>query len=172
MQQERPGPMFRVSREIDFCYGHRLLNYEGKCRHLHGHNGLAEITFEAGQLDRRGMVLDFSEIKEVVSRWIDDHLDHRMILHRDDPAVPFLRQLGEPMMLLDANPTAENIARLIFEHAVAQGFAPVEVRLWETPRCCASYVSEASAEGRIFAQSVPAALRCGEAVYPRVEDES
>ena len=38
--------MFRVTREIFFCYGHRLLNYEGKCRHLHGHNGRAVITLE------------------------------------------------------------------------------------------------------------------------------
>jgi len=54
--------MFNVSREIDFCYGHRLLNYPGKCRHLHGHNGRAVITFAAAALDQRGMVLDFSEI--------------------------------------------------------------------------------------------------------------
>ena len=33
--------MFRVTKEIHFCYGHRLLNYDGKCRHLHGHNGRA-----------------------------------------------------------------------------------------------------------------------------------
>src|SRR5512136_1776053 len=105
--------MYRVSREIDFCYGHRLLNYEGKCRYLHGHNGRAIITVESGRLDARGMVLDFSEIKRVVSRWVDDNLDHRMILSRDDPAVPLLRELGEPMYLIDANPTAENIARLI-----------------------------------------------------------
>ena len=40
--------MFHVTREIDFCYGHRLLNYEGKCRHLHGHNGKALITLVEG----------------------------------------------------------------------------------------------------------------------------
>ena len=71
--------MFRVTREIDFCYGHRLLNYDGKCRHLHGHNGRAVIVFESPKLDDRGMVLDFSDIKQVVSRWIDENLDHRMI---------------------------------------------------------------------------------------------
>jgi len=59
--------MFRVSRQIDFCYGHRLLDYAGKCRHLHGHNGKAIITIEASGLDGRGMVLDFSEIERVVS---------------------------------------------------------------------------------------------------------
>ena len=79
--------MFRVTREIDFCYGHRLLNYDGKCRHLHGHNGRAVIVLESPKLDDRGMVLDFTDIKRVVSRWIDETLDHRMILCRDDPAV-------------------------------------------------------------------------------------
>lgn len=131
--------MFRVSREIDFCYGHRLLNYAGKCRHLHGHNGRLLITFEAASLDERGMVLDFSDIKRSIAHWIDEHLDHRMILHRDDPVVPLLRQQGEPIMLLDANPTAENIARLIFDYSKQSGFPVVECRLWETPHCSACY---------------------------------
>jgi 6-pyruvoyltetrahydropterin/6-carboxytetrahydropterin synthase len=131
--------MYRVTREIDFCYGHRLLNYEGKCKHLHGHNGRAVIAIESSELDSRGMVRDFSEIKQVVSRWIDNHLDHRMILHQDDPAVEYLKQLGEPLHLIDVNPTAENIAKLIYDYALAQGFPVVETRLWETPRCFATY---------------------------------
>jgi 6-pyruvoyltetrahydropterin/6-carboxytetrahydropterin synthase len=131
--------MFRVSREIDFCYGHRLLEYPGKCRHLHGHNGRVIITIETRSLDERGMVLDFDDIKKVVSRWIDDNLDHRMILHRDDPVVPSLQKLGEPLFLLDVNPTAENIAKLIADHAADQGIAIAEVRLWETPHCFATY---------------------------------
>ena len=131
--------MFRVTRQIDFCYGHRLLNYEGKCRYLHGHNGRAVITIEAEGLDHRGMVLDFSDIKRVVSGWIDENLDHRMILHRDDPAIPMLRDLGEPMYLVDENPTAENIAKLIFEYTASQGFPIIEAKLWETPNCFATY---------------------------------
>ena len=131
--------MFRVSREIDFCYGHRLLNYPGKCRHLHGHNGRAVVTFETPNLDERGMVLDFAEIKRLLHGWIDEHFDHQMILHRDDPVVPMLQQMNEPMFLMDANPTAENIARQIFDVARDLGFPVVEVRMWETPRCCAHY---------------------------------
>lgn len=131
--------MFRVARTIDFCYGHRLLNYEGKCRFLHGHNGRAVITIQADALDARGMVLDFSEIKGVVRSWIDENLDHRMILHREDPAVPLLRKLGEPMYLIDTNPTAETIAKLIYDVAVAQGFPVVQVQLWETRQCFATY---------------------------------
>ena len=60
--------MFRVTREIRFCYGHRLLNYDSKCRHLHGHNGRAVITLETPQLDPLGMVVDFTRIKRIVSR--------------------------------------------------------------------------------------------------------
>jgi 6-pyruvoyltetrahydropterin/6-carboxytetrahydropterin synthase len=134
--------MFRVTREIDFCYGHRLLNYDGKCRYLHGHNGRAVIVLESSTLDARGMVLDFSDIKRVVSRWIDEHLDHRMILRRDDPAVSALEELGEPLCLIDANPTAENIAKLIFEFTAGQGFPVVETHLWETPQCFATYRSQ------------------------------
>jgi 6-pyruvoyltetrahydropterin/6-carboxytetrahydropterin synthase len=131
--------MFRVSREIDFCYGHRLLNYDGKCKYLHGHNGRAIITIESATLDERGMVLDFSDIKNIVSTWIDEKLDHRMLLHKTDPVVPILEKMGEPLFLMDENPTAENIARLIYDFTASRGFPIVECQLWETPRCFATY---------------------------------
>jgi len=131
--------MYRVTREIRFCYGHRLLNYDGKCRHLHGHNGRAVITLEAPQVDALGMVVDFSQIKRVVSSWIDETLDHKMLLHKDDPVLPLLLQQGEPVHTLNVNPTAENIARLIFDFTASQGFPVVEVRLWETDDSFATY---------------------------------
>ena len=131
--------MYRVTREHRFCYGHRLLQYDGKCRHLHGHNGRAVITLEAAALDGLGMVMDFTHLKNVVGGWIDEALDHKMILHKDDPALAELRRQGEPVFVLDVNPTAENIAKLIFDYAVAQGFPVVEVKLWETESCFAAY---------------------------------
>jgi 6-pyruvoyltetrahydropterin/6-carboxytetrahydropterin synthase len=131
--------MYRVTREISFCYGHRLLNYNGKCRHLHGHNGRAVLTLESERLDALGMVVDFSRIKQVVTTWIDEKLDHKMLLHKDDPVLPFLKEKGEPVFVLDVNPTAENIARLIYDYAVAAGFPVVEVTLWETECCYATY---------------------------------
>src|SRR4051794_28417132 len=100
--------MFRVTKEIHFCYGYRLLNYDGKCRYLHGHNGKAVLALESAQLDALGMVVDFSEIKSVVGKWIDDALDHRMLLHKDDPIIPELRRQNEPFVTLDVTPTAEN----------------------------------------------------------------
>src|SRR4051794_17284173 len=131
--------MYRVTREIAFCYGHRLLDYEGKCRHLHGHNGRAVISLEARELDAKGMLVDFSEIKRQVQRWIDENLDHNMILCRKDPLLPLLQERGERVFVMDQNPTAENIARLIFEHAIKEGLPVVEVLLWETDNCHASY---------------------------------
>jgi 6-pyruvoyltetrahydropterin/6-carboxytetrahydropterin synthase len=131
--------MFRVTKQIHFCYGHRLLNYAGKCRNLHGHNGKAVITIETPSLDALGMVVDFSQIKKLIGAWIDDELDHKMILHRDDPALPELRRLGEPVVILDVNPTAENIAKLIFDRAASQGLPVAEVTLWETETSFATY---------------------------------
>lgn len=131
--------MYMVTREIEFCYGHRLLNYEGKCRYLHGHNGKVVITIGAESLDDRGMVLDFGDIKRVVATWIDENLDHRMILCRQDPVVPLLQAQKEPLYLLDENPTAETIAKLIFDKTREAGFPIIEARLWETPKCFATY---------------------------------
>ena len=131
--------MFQVTREIRFCYGHRLLNYDGKCRHLHGHNGRAVITLETTTLDPLGMVVDFSKIKRSVGGWIDENLDHRMLLHKDDPILPELRRQNEPVHLLDVNPTAENIAKLIFDFTKAQGFPVTQVVLWETEDSFATY---------------------------------
>lgn len=131
--------MHAVTRDIHFCYGHRLLDYPGKCRHLHGHNGTAVITLESASLDQLGMVVDFSRLKAEVGGWIDNHLDHRMILHKDDPALAYLLAQGEPIFVMDRNPTAENIARLIFEKVREAGFPVVEVKLWETESCNASY---------------------------------
>jgi 6-pyruvoyltetrahydropterin/6-carboxytetrahydropterin synthase len=139
IDRNRNGAMFEVTRELRFCYGHRLLQYEGKCRHLHGHNGRAVLTFAAPSLDQLGMVLDFSRIKKAIGGWIDMNLDHRMILHRDDPILPEFRRLGEPVFLTDVNPTAETIARLIFEHAAGEGFPVTQVSLWETDDAYATF---------------------------------
>lgn len=132
-------PVHKVTRTIDFCYGHRLLDYEGKCRHLHGHNGLLEVDVEAANLDARGMVVDFGEVRDQVKGWIDRNLDHRMLLCRKDPVVPLLTGVGEPLYLMDENPTAENIARHIFLEVRRQGLHVSEVRLWETPSSYATY---------------------------------
>jgi 6-pyruvoyltetrahydropterin/6-carboxytetrahydropterin synthase len=131
--------MFKVTKHIDFCYGHRLLNYDGMCRHLHGHNARIEIDIEAETLDQRGMVYDFSDIKETVKSWVDATLDHRMLLNKADPIIPLLKERGEQYFVMDGNPTAENIAKLIFTFARKRNLPVTEVRLWETPTSYATY---------------------------------
>ncbi|HEY9788281.1 MAG TPA: 6-carboxytetrahydropterin synthase [Candidatus Obscuribacterales bacterium] len=131
--------MYRITREIPFCYGHRLLNYKGKCANLHGHNGLAVITLESAELDEQGMVVDFTEIRTLVSSWIDQFIDHKLLLHKDDPALAALQKMNEPLFVMEVNPTAENIAKLIFDQAKSKGLPVVEVTLWETTNCFATY---------------------------------
>ena len=131
--------MYSVTKQISFCYGHRLLDYDGLCRHPHGHNAIAEIEICAESLDRLNMVVDFGDIRRVVKEWVDREIDHRMILRRDDPLAKVLRDMGEPVYLLDTNPTAERIARLVFEVSRDRGLPVTRVTLWETPTSWASY---------------------------------
>src|SRR6185503_9672085 len=86
-------PLYSVSKDIHFCYGHRLLDYDGKCAHPHGHNGKIVISLESKSLDARGMVFDFGDVKEIVQKWVDTELDHKMILRKDDALVKILKDL-------------------------------------------------------------------------------
>ncbi len=131
--------MYLVTKRIDFCYGHRLLDYDGICKHPHGHNAVVEIDVRTDQLDNRNMVADFSDIKRIVKGWIDTELDHRMILRHDDPLVGPLEALGEPVFKLESNPTVERIAKLIFDMSRDQGLEVLAVRVWETPTSFAEY---------------------------------
>ena len=131
--------MYLVTKRIDFCYGHRLLDYDGVCKHPHGHNAIVEVDVRTDSLDGRNMVVDFSDIKRIVKGWIDRELDHKMILRHDDPLVKPLQELGEPIYILESNPTVERIARLIFDKAREGGVNVVAVRVWETPTSLAEY---------------------------------
>jgi 6-pyruvoyltetrahydropterin/6-carboxytetrahydropterin synthase len=131
--------MYSVTKEIHFCYGHRLLHHSGKCRHLHGHNARAVIRLESETLDTLGMVVDFGDIGDYVKGWLNTELDHNMLLWEKDPVLPLLQQAGERVHVTAENPTAEHIARLIFEHVEKGGFPVVEVALFETASGCATY---------------------------------
>ena len=131
--------MFHVTRVIEFCYGHRLLDYAGKCRHPHGHNARVEVTLARKKLDRRGMAVDFDDIKREIQTWVDERLDHRMLFNRRDVLMPLFKKLNEPVFLMSGNPTAENIAKVIFEAAAALKLPVVRVKVWETPKSWASY---------------------------------
>jgi len=131
--------MYKVVKEIYFCYGHRLLNYHGKCAHPHGHNGKIEIELTASALDGRGMVCDFGDIKEIVQKWIDENLDHKMVLSSKDPLTKMLRGMEEPVYEVDGNPTAEFLAKLIFQYARSKKLPVSKVTFWETSSSSATY---------------------------------
>lgn len=148
--------MTTITRRIEFDYGHRVLGHEGKCKHLHGHRGVAEITV-SGDLDPLGRVIDFSVLKSVVGKWVDDNWDHNMLLHPKDPLCG-LGQSGQVSPLWmeqifngkepyvfppETNPTAENIARVLGEKAIEllkpYHIEVVGVRVFETPNCWADW---------------------------------
>jgi 6-pyruvoyltetrahydropterin/6-carboxytetrahydropterin synthase len=133
--------MYSVTKRIEFCYGHRLMDYSGVCQHPHGHNAVVEIHIEADGLDGRNMVADFGDIKRIVKGWIDQELDHKMILREDDPLTATLQKMGEPVYVLDSNPTAERIAQLIYDKSREQGLPVSRVTVWETPTSWATYTA-------------------------------
>lgn len=133
------GKVYRVTVEVDFSYGHRLLNYDGKCAHPHGHNARVEVDLEAETLDAADMAVDFGVLKHAIKDWVDRHLDHQMVLRRDDPLVGVLQDMEEPVYLMDRNPTAEGLAQLIYEVATGHALPVARVRFWETPTSCATY---------------------------------
>ncbi|MGE0687653.1 MAG: 6-pyruvoyl tetrahydropterin synthase family protein [Dehalococcoidia bacterium] len=137
---------FQVTKVIEFSYGHRLLEHKGKCRYLHGHNGMVEVDIESEGVDAMGMVVDFSDVNGIVKTWIDDNLDHKMLLCDADPAAAVLKAAGEPIYLMHDNPTAENIARLIWQASRERGMPVTEVRVWETSTSRASYRGDAWTE--------------------------
>ena len=144
--------MYEIVKHIDFCFGHRLIDYQGKCNQPHGHNGRVEIRLASDTLDEMGMVADFRDVRRSMQTWIDENLDHRMILRRDDPLAQAIQALGQHAYLIDDNPTTENLARLVYEQSQALGFPVIAVTLWETPDSYATYApspERAGANGQV-----------------------
>jgi 6-pyruvoyltetrahydropterin/6-carboxytetrahydropterin synthase len=147
--------VFDLTRSFEFDAGHRVLGHGGRCRHLHGHRYRVEITLSTSGLDSLGMVIDFADVKRIVGTWIDDNLDHNMLLNTEDPLHRvwndvFLisdRDQGDlfagkpPFSFTCENPTAENIAKLLFEKTseLLPDYTVRDVRVWETPACSVTY---------------------------------
>lgn len=132
--------MITCTRRIEFDAAHRVMEHESKCKYLHGHRYSVEAAFRAEALDDKGRVIDFGVIKQELGGWIDREWDHTAILHEADR--PLGEQLetatGQKVYYLPYNPTAENIARYLYETVCPRLFASlgvecVAIRVYETP---------------------------------------
>lgn len=131
--------MFTISRQFSFCYGHRLLNHPGKCANLHGHNAEVNIVLQNQILNAQGMIADFGDIKKSIGNWIETRLDHHLILEDGDPLIDILKDQDILLFSLPTEPTAENLAKLIYEEAEKHGLPVHAVTFWETKNCSAEY---------------------------------
>lgn len=101
--------MWTISKRFEFDYGHRVWAQqlsleasgmtENKCRHLHGHRGVIEITLTANELDKKGMVTDFNNLNWF-KRYIDETIDHKTILDIEDPITKILVPMEKDMTYL------------------------------------------------------------------------
>jgi 6-pyruvoyltetrahydropterin/6-carboxytetrahydropterin synthase len=113
--------MYELTVKSHFDAAHALRGYPGECRKLHGHTWDVEVTVAGETLDEVGIVYDFKSLKEDLNAVLDEY-DHAYL---NDVA---------PFDVL--TPTAENLARVIYEHlatAVDPRVCVVEVAVWESP---------------------------------------
>lgn len=141
----------RITRRLEFDAGHRIASHESQCRHLHGHRYALEVTLSGDIIHRpgapnEGMVMDFSEVKRIAQSTVVDAWDHAFLVHQADAVVlAFLESIpGHKTVVLDAPPTAENLAALAFRRldaAYADQYGNhlklERIRLYETPNCWA-----------------------------------
>nr|WP_314601770.1 6-carboxytetrahydropterin synthase [uncultured Porphyromonas sp.] len=137
--------MITVERYHDISMGHRVVGHESKCRHLHGHNYRIHFVCSASELDPLGRVIDFSEIRDRLCMWLEEHWDHRMMIWSEDPLLPELQRLvpGD-LCVVPFNPTAEQIAIYLVsvvgpEQLKGSGITLLECRVEETRKCSAAY---------------------------------
>lgn len=137
------------TRKLEWDSLHRIPNHSGKCRSFHGHHYEGTVECTGDFPNDSGMVVDFFVIKRELQTWIDEHWDHTAILADDDthPASLALRkansELGKPVYLLSAVPSAENIAlelAAVARNRLQQyGLRVTKVTVFETPRCSATW---------------------------------
>jgi 6-pyruvoyltetrahydropterin/6-carboxytetrahydropterin synthase len=144
-----------ITREHEICAGHRVYGHEGACRNLHGHQYKFELTVTADTLDSIGRVIDFSVIKTLLCEWLDKNWDHKMLLWNKDTLYMSLRASesfvfchdSSSVIGLPCNPTVENLAKYFVEDIAPglllnTGVTLVQVKLWETSKCSATYMRE------------------------------
>lgn len=143
-----------ITRRLEFDAGHRIPDHKSQCRHLHGHRYAIEITLTGAIIDKagdaaNGMVMDFSQVKDLANLHLVSAWDHAFLAYSGDRAVvDFLTALpGHKTVLLDCIPTAENLARTafrildaVYRDTYGNHLRLHQVRLYETPNCWADAV--------------------------------
>lgn len=134
--------VIRVTKRFHFEMAHTLYEYDGLCRNIHGHSYNLEITcigkprIEPGH-PKDGMVLDFSELKEIVKSRVVSRFDHALMVNRlvSDKQKELLKQTTQRIIFVDFQPTSENIAAYIAEilqQHLPEGVTLFSIRLYET----------------------------------------
>ena len=138
-----------IYRKGSFDSGHRVMNEKFKCFNLHGHTYLYTLTFEYEESQEIGYAMDFKEIKRVGMQFIDDKLDHGMLLNPLDTAVlDAVQATGSKLWTMSlnghseyCNPSVENIAKEVFLAmevlfvSYEPNFKIHSVTIDETPNC-------------------------------------
>lgn len=130
----------RVTKEFRFEGAHALKDYDGKCKHIHGHSYILYVTIMGEPLDdlnsaKNGMVMDFSILKQIVNENIVEKLDHALLLRFDSPLIEELSESYCNIVVTDFQPTCENlviyIAKLISDR-LPEKISLHSIRLYET----------------------------------------
>lgn len=130
-----------ATRYHDFSTGHRVYGHESKCAHLHGHNYRIHLTVEADELDTVGRVMDFSVIKELLCVWLEENWDHKFLVWEQDPFAKTLKELDDTgTVVVQFNPTAENMGQYLIDHVgpkqlAGTGVRLISVNIEETRKC-------------------------------------
>lgn len=128
-------------------FAHRQPNHDGHCRWVHGHNWDIEVTFLARELDINGFVMDFGKLGRV-KQWIDEHLDHGLLIVEKDPELEFFKSRNGELWKLFVVPdgSSEGLAQVLhslFDRLVqseTSGRVTVkEVRVFEDQKNSATY---------------------------------
>lgn len=132
----------RVTKEFHFEMAHALWNYDGLCKHIHGHSYKLAITIIGEPIvdlndQKLGMVLDFGDLKKVVKGPVVDFFDHSLVIHSEAenylPAEP--NEMYDKVHVFDFQPTCENLVLHIAEKILpllSPGVELFSVRLYET----------------------------------------
>jgi len=124
--------MISVTKQFEFCYAHYLPGYQGKCRRMHGHNAILEVTFSGGPpvgFEYNDMIIDFGKIKEYVDP-ILEQLDHRLL--NELPPWDTTSPICENLIVWIADQISKSRAGHLLQ----------EIRLSETPKCWATWRRE------------------------------